>query len=123
MDVKKTLIYIAAVLIIGTASFFSGYSIGRNRFDDSRIIKDTALIRQQDSTIEDIGSGIEQAIDEVGIIEVEVEEITGAVEIINSGIGSIENGLQVDIEGISGVIERLEYYRKQGEVLENSNTD
>jgi len=123
MDVKKTLIYIAAVLIIGTASFFGGYSIGRNRFDDSRIIKDTELIRQQDSTIEDIGSGIEQAIDEVGIIEVEVEEITGAVEIINSGIGSIENGLQVDIEGISGVIERLEYYRKQGEVLENSNTD
>ena len=123
MDGKKIITTIGIILIIGTASFFGGYSIGRNRFDDSRIIKDTALIRQQDSTIEDIGSGIEQAIDEVGIIEVEVEEITGAVEIINSGIGSIKKGLQVDIEGISGVIERLEYYRKQGEVLENSNTD
>ena len=122
-NAKKIIITTIIILIIAAACFFGGYSFGRSKFDDSRIRKDTELIRQQGNTIEVVETGVERAIVETGIIKEEVQKSTESVEIINSGLEKIKIGLSKDIEGISGVIERLKYYRKKGEVLENGNTN
>lgn len=120
-NVKKIIIAISVILVIAAASFFGGYSFGRNRFDDSRIAENTEFIREQDNTIEIIETGVEQSIEEVEIIKEEIYQSTESAKIIDSGLGEVEIGLQEDIEGISGVIDRLKYYRERAGLLEESN--
>lgn len=123
MNVKKIIIIAIVIIVICAACFFGGYSCGRNKFNDNRINKDTELIRKQDTAIENIETGVERATDEVRIIESEIIDVTESARIIDSGFTAVEKGLQKDIEGISGVIERLQYYRKQGEVLEKDSNN
>jgi hypothetical protein len=122
-NVKKVFICIGIIIVIGTACFFTGYSLGSNRLNDSGIRNGTELIREQGIAIKNIEDGIRETIDESSIIIDEVEVIVDEVEKLESGLKVIEEGLREDIDGIQGVIDLLKYYRGQGEVLEESNSN
>ena len=122
-NVKKIIISTVSILVVTAISFFCGYSIGGNQFDDSRIDRDTDLIREQAVTIKSLEGRLRGAIGKSNLIIEEGNAIEAGLDKLGAGLGDIEEGLSEDIEGVSGVIKRLKYYREQGELLEKNITD
>lgn len=110
-NVKKILIYTVIILVILAACFFGGYSIGRYKYNAIDTESSTRLIKEQSDTIETLRKELAEA---VTTSNNAIDTATGIKDELDStgdSIGEAANRLPEDIEGLQGVIDRLEYYR------------
>jgi hypothetical protein len=122
-NVKKILIIIGIIIIVMATCFFSGYSIGRTRLNDTSAGEDSALIRKQLATIKSLEGRLRGAIKRSDTIAGRGETVKSGLDELGNGLNDIEAGVSEDIEGISGVIDRLKHYRGKGDILEESNSN
>lgn len=118
----KVFIYIASIIIACTVCFFGGYSLGRFKYNAIDTTASTELIREQNTTIEALRGQLAEA---VTGSESAIDTTTGIKDGIDDSIddiGEVADGLRSDTEGLQSVIDKLEYYRSQGKLLEENNT-
>ena len=120
---KKIIVIALGIVIYSTTIFFSGYTVARNKYNGIDTESSTKLIREQGDTIKALREQLSGGVEQSDVIIDEGEDIKDGVDNIGESVGEVANGLRSDIIGLSGVIERLEYYASQGSILEESNVD
>ena len=112
-NAKKILINIIIALVILTACFLGGYSLGRYKYNAIDTESSTKLIREQSETIKTLRTELDAAI---GTSDTAIDTASGIKDGIDSNtndIGEVAKGLPADIEGLQSVIDKLRYYQNK----------
>ena len=128
-NVKEVLLVISILVVFGTLCFFTGYFYSRRgiTYLERELENSRELIERQKDRVRAIEGKIQLATREnreltegLGKAREKIERLTGEVTEYRDRLEGVGEGLSEDIEGISGVIERIDHYIQSVESTEEN---